>query len=117
MLTLTKEEISNAPAEVQSWIAEALGLTAAPQRITTPAGDRSRLLQESPAESKADPEPAEQEAPPSMEDVLNQARVFMKTKEDGKAKFKAILDEMGLSRAKECPEDRLAELLSKVAVA
>ncbi len=111
MLLLTKQDISTAPADVQKWLAATLGLQS---RQTSPA--------ESDCQPTADPiEPApESDAAaeqPGKEEVLRRAADFLKANDGGTAKLKAILDEMGIGRVKECPDDRLAELLAKIAVA
>ena len=102
MLLLTKEDITNAPTEIQTWLLGVIG-------VRTPTVART----DSP-ETTTPNETAEQ---PGKEEVLRRAADFLKSNDGGTAKLKAILDEMGIARVKECPDERLAELLARIAVA
>ena len=102
MLLLTKEDITNAPTEIQTWLLGVIG-------VRTPTVARTV----SPETTTPD-ETTEQ---PGKEEVLRRAADFLKSNDGGTAKLKAILDDMGLARVKECPDERLAELLAKIAVA
>ena len=81
MLTLTKDQISTAPADVQSWLAGTIGLP-------TPSAENA-VASETATPPKVDR--------PTKEDVLTRATEFCKS-DEGKGKLKAILDEMGIKR-------------------
>ena len=113
MLYLSSEQIASAPVHVQCWLVECIGLDLVavwealenPPNVTTSKASTA-------TDNSAD---AGTDTPPSLKDVQDRAAALIKSK--GTNAMKAILTEMGIGRVKECPEERLAELLGKIAVA
>jgi len=130
-LTLSPEDISGAPPVAQAWIAKTLGFRFQNPRTSEPLdpGDPVPFQTSDEAEKTPDlnrtPVSEELEASTSVgqvreevtkEEVLERAKSLMVT-EEGKTAVKEALKEMGIQRVSLCPDDRLAEFLSKIAVA
>ena len=111
MLLLTKQDVSTAPSDVQKWLAATVGLQ---NPGTSPAEDVCQPTPDA-VEPAAESEAVTEQ--PGKEEVLRRAADFLKADDGGTAKLKAILDDMGIGRVKECPDERLAELLARIAVA
>jgi len=127
-LTLSPEDISGAPPVAQAWIAQTMGF-----RFQNPKTFES-LPEGDPLPFQSDSEEAQdeveqtpdlngktvEEAPAvsqiTKEDLQEKAKALIVT-DEGKAVLKKALAEMGIQRVSACPDDRLAELLSKIAVA
>ena len=100
-------DLTTAPEEVRQWVANQLGVAAC---ILPPEPKPPK----SKPEPKSDPEPKSEHEPPSREDVLAAGKTYLQT--NGPDGLRAVLESMDLPSVSKCPEDKLVELLAKLAV-
>ena len=88
-------DLTTAPEEVRQWVANQLGIAAC-------------ILPPKPPKSEPETEI------PSREDVLAAGKTYLQT--NGPDGLRAVLESMDLPSVSKCPEDKLVELLAKLAV-
>ena len=104
-------DLREAPAEVREWF---LG------RMGTLGGyaDEAAALMDPKPEAKPKPkakaEPKPEPEPPSMDDIMAKATAVLE--EVGTDTLKLVLQRVGISRVKECPVEKRAQLLAELAV-
>jgi len=96
-------DLTTAPEEVRQWVASQLGLAAC---ILPP--------EPKPKSSREDVEPEPELESPSREDVLAAGKTYLQA--NGPDGLRAVLQSMDLPSVSKCPEDKLVELLAKLAV-
>ena len=98
-------DLTTAPDEVRQWIANQLGIAAC---ILPPEPKPPKSEPTKPEPPKSEPEP------PSREDVLAAGKTYLQA--NGPDGLRAVLKSMDLPSVSKCPEDKLVELLAKLAV-
>jgi len=98
-------DLNAVPDEVRQWVASQLGLAA----CILPPEPKSQ-----PKPSREDVEPEPELESPSREDVLAAGKTYLQA--NGPDGLRAVLKSMDLPSVSKCPEDKLVELLSKLAV-
>jgi hypothetical protein len=118
-LNLSLEDISNAPSPVKAWFAERLAIVLeAPVVCQTIIVDRAPPVEpqapkaEKPAKPVAPEKPAEPEV--TADAVMAAAQKLIDAR--GAESLGAVVREMGITRVRDCPPERRAELLAKLAV-
>ena len=91
-------DLTTAPDEIRQWVANELGAAAC---ILPPK-----------SEPKSEPKP--EPSAPSREDVLAAGKTYLQT--NGADGLRAVLQSLDLPSVSKCPEDKLVELLAKLAV-
>ena len=139
-MILSKKDLAGAPPEVIDWLfgrsqlaepaakpwAEAVakpesGAKVKPKARTEPAmGPQSEPDAEpskgkpSGKSGKAEGSKPNTKGEPSMLEVMEKAVGLLESK--GEDVLKAVLDKVGISRVKECPPEKLADLLAEISV-
>ena len=122
-LTLSPEDISGAPPIAQAWIAQIIGIPASVSfdpvdglTVPDPSAFRVDEVEKTPDLNGKTVEKTPAVPQITKEDLQEKAKALIVT-DEGKDVLKKALAEMGIQRVSACPDDRLAELLSKIAVA
>lgn len=120
-ITLTSEDLQAAPEAVRCWLLGGESSPPPPQKNSKPVKARSTVnaTEEATPQKEDSPEkPLPEEKPepsgPSQEEVIKAALALVKDK--GADELASILGKMGIKRVKECPNERLSELLTEIAV-
>ena len=130
-IILDQADIEAAPQEVRNWLASVSGIggaAVATEKVEKPKAEKPKAEKvekpkAAPKDEMADlfgdspaPEPKKTE-PPTLEEVRAKAMALCKSSEGGQAKLLECLKKVGASNIKECPTEKLAELLALIAVA
>lgn len=103
-------DLSTAPEHVVSWVAEQMN-----HSQKTPCRKNCELVIEDKEET---PTPAEEQVetqnPPTKSDLLVAGKAFLDAK--GVEELKEVLASLDIPAVRQCPADRMAELLSKLAL-
>lgn len=105
---ISKEDLAGAPDEVRTWMSSfffggaSSGKAASKPKKETAAQKKAREKKE-----------AEANQSDAMKALLEAAGEMMKNAE-GKAALKMALKVVGVPRASECPEDKIAELMALI---
>jgi len=129
-ITIDVNEMSKAPEAVKAWFASIIGVPSTVTNVTVEAPD-STAVPKNAAKAKKDKaieapvkaaepdldlfgeEPAK---PVTLDDVRTAAMDVVKNSEDGNKKVLACLTKVGAKNFKECPTEKLAELLAMLSV-
>lgn len=131
---LNESDLESAPVAVQEWImstlkkgsvsVEAPASTGVPKNVNK--AKKEKAVDATTKEAVKETKPAEEEVDPfgdsapakavTHEDVRAAGMHFVKTVPDGKNKLLAALAKVGAPNIKECPQDKLADLLTLLTV-
>jgi len=129
-ITIDVNEMSKAPETVKAWFASIIGVPSTVTNVTVEAPD-STAVPKNAAKAKKDKaieapvkaaEPdldlfgEESAKPVTLDDVRTAAMDVVKNSEDGNKKVLACLTKVGAKNFKECPTEKLAELLAMLSV-
>ena len=115
LLTFTTEDIKNAPEAVRDWVeSQITGFDNKPEKPSVI--ERAKAKKERKGKSEVVETPSEEspkDEPPKMSDVVEAAVNLIES--EGEDALAEVLKKLGLARVKECPDERLAELLAGIA--
>lgn len=103
-LIITTDDIKTAPSQVRDWLLSSLQI---PESVAEADSKPARK-----AKSKSTTEKTTSK--PSLQEVMDKAVELMEAK--GEDALASVLEKMGVKRVKECPEDKLAELLAEISI-
>ena len=117
-ITLTVDDITTAPNEVREWIScRMFGNVPALQEQVDKADSGQAESQNGKEEPTTKVEVTSAETKPespSLGEVMDKAIALMKDK--GEEELAEVLKKLGIRRVKECPESKLADLLTEIAI-
>jgi hypothetical protein len=118
-IVLSAEDFQDAPESVHSWLSGRLGFSVAPVTVdVTESVEVVEAVNDSEATTtKAKPKTKKDEPKPEPPDpavVLKKAIELVNAK--GEDVLAEVLKNVGIARVRECPEDKLADLLAEIAV-
>lgn len=129
---LSEADLESAPAAIQEWIiqklkgsdvkVEASETTGVPKNVSKAKKEKAvDATAKEPAKVVEEPDPFGDDPvsskPVTHDDVRVAGMNFVKTVADGKTKLLAALAKVGAANIKECPQDKLADLLAMLTVA
>lgn len=130
-IIINEDELASAPEAVRKWVIDTLMNsrttfeapegTGVPKNVSKAKKDKAIDATTKEATKPVEIDPFGDELvstkPVTHDDVRAAGMNFVKTAPDGKAKLLAALVKVGAANIKECPADKLAELLAMLTVA
>lgn len=108
-------DLSTAPEHVVSWVAEQMNHSQKTPCRKTPCRKNCELVSEDKGET---PTPAEEQVEtqnqPTKSDLLVAGKAFLDAK--GVEELKEVLSSLDIPAVRQCPADKMAELLSRLAL-
>jgi len=129
-IVIDEIEIKKAPEAVRAWITSVIGIpstvtnvtveapdsTAVPKNVAKAKKDKAIEAPVKDAEAELDLFGEEPAKPVTLDDVRTAAMAVVKKSEDGNKKVLACLTKVGAKNFKECPTEKLAELLAMLSL-